>query len=94
MAIKYPKNVHSAYAGGEHGTPVASPMTDPKLPARPNQGDAGTDKVSESVCGKNRQSPNARSADGKSGGGRLAKPDNTPGRGTRGHGTTHENIGR
>lgn len=82
------------YQGAQHGTPAASPMTDPPLPKRINQGDAGECKYPDPVRGRNAQNAGAGTASGKSNGGRIARPDNTPGRGTRGNGQTHENIGR
>jgi hypothetical protein len=82
------------YQGAKHASPAHSPMSDPKLPPRVNQGDAGHCKYPSPVRGRNGQNDGAGTASGNSSGGRIAKPDNTPGRGTRGHGTTHENIGR
>ena len=81
------------YQGAKHGSPAHSPMTDPPLPPRVNQGKAGHCKYPLAVKGRNDQTEGAGYENAVSGGGRIAKPDNTPGRGTRGHGTTHENIG-
>lgn len=62
-----------------------SPAGDPALPSVAGQGDAGPDHVRPNFAKSNSQS-----AAGK---GDIKDPNWTPGRGTRGNGTTHENIG-
>lgn len=59
-------------------------MTEPKLPKRPNQGSAADCHYGKVTRG-NTSGPS---------GGKVVRGENTPGRGTRGNGTTHNNVGR
>lgn len=61
-----------------------SPSDDPDLPKSRLQGDAGPDHVRPNLKGQNSQ----REAPA----GEVKRPNWTPGRGTRGHGQTHEDI--
>lgn len=59
-------------------------MNEPKLPRRPNQGSAADCKYAEPVKGET----------SGVGGGKIVPPVSTPGKGTRGRGTTHNSVGR
>jgi len=61
-----------------------SPAVDPALPSVAGQGDAGSDNVRPNFAKSNSQA--------EAGKGVIKDPDWSPGRGTRGNGTTHENI--
>lgn len=61
-----------------------SGASDPALPGRAGQGDAGTVNVRPNFAKSNSQS--------ESGKGEVKDPNWSPGRGTKGNGTTHENI--
>lgn len=62
-----------------------SGASDPALPNVAEQGDAGSANVMGNFAKQNSQREAGR--------GEIKDPNWTPGRGTRGHGDTHENIG-